>query len=137
MGRCVLFSEGRQNLVDCHIPDVHQHVCIREAFHSTNLLALCRRGQAIQNFTAVVLLKHLPVRNRGYTIVVELQPSRLAVRFNEGEIVTPVQISGVYEYTMKFVYPRLCLVRSLVQELSKVYFKGKFMSIIDLWKRCD
>jgi len=56
----------------------------------------------------------------------------MLIRFDESEVVSIVGATGVYEYTVKLVFPGFGPVGRLIEELVKVNFKGKLKAIVDL-----
>ena len=46
-----------------------------------------------------------------------------------------VDVAGVYEYTVKLVFPGFGPVSRLIEEFVKVNFEGKFEAIVDLRAR--
>lgn len=132
MRRCILFFERCQYFVDRSLADVYQHVSVREALHGAHLIALQRLWNAIQRFTTIVLLQHFAVGHRSHTIVVELEPSRVAIWFNQSKVVTAIHVTGMHQDAMQFVYPILRLGWTFVDELSKVNLEREFVTIVYL-----
>jgi len=130
--RSVFLGERRQDVIDRRLVDVHQHVGIREPLHRPDLIPLCLRDNAIHWLPTIVLLQNLPVRHRRHPIVVEFEPAGVPIWFDEGEVVSTVEVAGVYEDTMKPVLPGFGPVSRLVEEFIKVNLEGEFEAIIDL-----
>ena len=133
MSRRVFILPRCENLIQCTLTDVHQHVSVREALHRTNLVALHRWHEAVQRLAAVVLLQNLPVGHRRHTIIVELEPPCLPVGLDQRKVVTTMEITGVDEYTMQLVHPRLGLICSLIKELLEINLEGELVAVVDLW----
>ena len=96
------------------------------------MVALHWRDQAIERLTTIVLLKDLSVSDGGNSIVIELEPSSLPIRFDESEVVTAVQITRVNQDTMKLVDPGLGPVCRVVEEFVKVNLEREFVAVVDL-----
>jgi hypothetical protein len=104
---CILFLEWWQYVIRECLPDVYQHVRVREPLHRSNLIPLQRRRNAIEDFAAVILLKDLAVCHRRDPVIVELEPPASGIRFDTSEVMSAMEIPGVNEHTMKFVDPWL------------------------------
>ena len=128
----VFLGERGQHLIDRCITDVHQHVGVREPLHRPNLIPLCLGDNTVQRLPTVVLLQNLPVCHRRHPIVVEFEPPSIPVWFDEGEVVSAVEVTRVYEYTVKLVFPRFGPVGRLVEEFVKINLEGEFEAIVDL-----
>jgi len=100
MGRRILFLKWCQYFIAHCIPDIHQHVCIGEAFHCPELVSLHGVKMTIQWFTTIVLLQDFAVGDRGDAIVVKLEPSRLAVGFDECKVVAAIDVSRVHQHAV-------------------------------------
>ena len=99
MGRRVLFLKRCQYLVTHRIPYIHQHVCIGEAFHRAKLVSL-EGVKTIQRLATIVFLQNLTVGDGGDAIVIELEPSGLAIGFDERKVVSAIDISRVHQYAV-------------------------------------
>ena len=82
--------------------------------------------------SAIVILQHLPVRHGRHLCVVEFQPPSVLVWFDENEIMSIIEVAGMYKYTVKPVLPEFGPVSRLVEEAAKVNLKGEFEAIINL-----
>lgn len=132
MWRSIFLGEWRQDLVDCRVTDVHQHIGVRKPLHRPDLIPLCLWNNTIQWLSAVVFLQNLPIRYRCNPIVIEFEPSGFPVWFNERKIVPTVEVTRVYEDAVEVVFPRFGPIGCLVEELVKVNFEREFEAIIDL-----
>ena len=94
--------------------DVHQHVSVREPLHCPDLIPLCLRDNAVQWLSAIVLFQNLPVRHRCHPIVVKFEPPGVPIWFDECEVMSTMEVTGVYEDTMKLVFPRFGPISRLV-----------------------
>ena len=56
----------------------------------------------------------------------------MPIWFDESEIMSTVEIAGVYEDTMKLVLPGFGPVSSVIEEAIKIDLKGEFEAIVDL-----
>ena len=137
MRRSIFLGERRQHLVDRLLTNVHQHVGIRKPFHRPDLIPLCLRDNAVQWLPAIVFLQNLPVRHRSHPIVVKIEPPGLPIWFDEREVVSTMEVTRVYEDTVKLVFPRFGPVSRLVKEFIEVDFKGEFEAIVDLREFCQ
>jgi hypothetical protein len=64
------------------------------------LIPLQRRRNAIEDFSAIILLKDLAVCYRCDSVVVKLEPPASGIRFDASEVMTAMEIPGVNEHTM-------------------------------------
>ena len=128
----IIISERCQDVIDRCVTDVHQHVGVCKPLHRPNLIPLCLGDNAIQRLSTVVLLQNLPIRHRCHTIVVEFKPPGLPIRLDESKVVSTVEVTGVYEYTVKLVLRGFGPVGRLVEEFVEVDLEGEFEAIIDL-----
>jgi len=117
--------------------NVHQHVGVRESLHCPDLIPLCLGDDAVQWLTTIVFLQNLPVRHRCHPIVVEFEPPGIPIWFDECEVVSTMEVTGVYEYTVELVFPRFGPISGLVEEFVKVDFEGEFEAIVDLQRQCQ
>lgn len=131
MRRNVLHGERRQDFIDRCLTDVHQHVGIRGPLHCTNLIPQCLGDKTGQRLSAIVL-QNLAVCHRRHPIVVEFQPPGMPIWFDESEVLSVVQVTGVHEYTVEHILPGLGPASRLVEEFVKVYFEREFEAIIEL-----
>jgi len=86
----------------------------------------------IQRLSAIVLLQNFPVRHRRHPIIIEFEPPGISIWFDESEVVSAVEVTGVYKYTVKLVLRGFGPVSVLVEEFVKVNLEGEFEAIIDL-----
>ena len=128
----IFLSERRQDLIDRRVADVHQHVGIGEPLHRPDLIPLCLGDDPVQWLSTIVLLQNFLIRHRRHPIVVEFEPPGLPIWFNKSEVVSAVEVTGVYKYTVKLVLRGFGPVSGLVEEFVKVNFEGKFEAIVDL-----
>ena len=98
MGWRVLFSERCQHLVDGRIPDVDQHVRVRESLHRvTSLITLLNLGQCpIHDLPSVVLLQNFLVSDGRDTVIIVFKPACLPIWLDKSKIVPAVQVAGVH-----------------------------------------
>ena len=132
MWRCIFFLERCQYLVDRCLADVYQHVSVREALHSADLIALQRLWNAVQGFATIVLLQHFTISHRSHTIVVKLEPSRVAIWLNQSKVVPAIHVTRMHQNAMELVHPVLRLGWTFVDKFSKVNFKREFVTIVNL-----
>lgn len=133
MSRRVLVLPWCKDFVDRTLTDVHQHVCVRETLHRTNLSALHRWDRAaVHDLATIVLFENFPISDGGDAVVVELQPPCLAVRLDESKVMAAVEITGVHEHTVQLIHPWVCTVCTLLEELAQVNLVGEFMTIVYL-----
>jgi len=132
MRRCILVLERCQYLVDRNLADVHQHVSVREAFHGANLIALQRLWNAVQRFATIVLLQHFAISYRSHTIIVELEPSRVAIWLYQSKVVSTIHVTGMHQDAMQLVYPILRLGWALVDKFSEIDLEREFVAIVNL-----
>jgi hypothetical protein len=100
MGWSIIFLERGQHFVDSSLSYVYQHVRIGKPFHGANLVALQSRGNTVQGFSTIVLLKNLLVGDRRHSVIVEFKPSCFAVGFDEGKVMPTMEITRVDENTV-------------------------------------
>jgi len=100
MCRCILFLEWWQHVIRECLSDVYQHVRVREPLHRANLIPLQRRRNAIEDFSAEILLKNLAVCHGCDPVIVKLEPPCSGIRFDASEVVTAMEIPGVNEHAM-------------------------------------
>jgi len=93
MGWRVFLQEGCEDAVDCRLANVNQHVRVGEPLHGADLIPLQGMRQPIDRLSTIILLKHFLVSHRRDAVVVELEPSRLPIRFDECKVVPTVQIT--------------------------------------------
>lgn len=132
MSRRVFVLPRCENVVDRALTDVYQHVCVCESLHGTDLVPLHRRYHTVVHLTAEVFFEDLPISDGCYAVVVELEPPCLAIRLDQGEVVSAMEVARVHEHAVQLVHPGVCPVRSLVEELAQVNFEGELVAIIDL-----
>jgi hypothetical protein len=131
--RSVFFGEWCQDLIDCGLADVHQHIGVCKPFHRPDLVPLCLRDNTVQRLSTIILLQNLAVRHRRHPIVVEFEPPGVSVWFDESEVVPTVEVAGVNEDTVEVVLAGLGPVSRFVEEFVEVDFEGEFEAIVDLW----
>jgi hypothetical protein len=73
----------------------------------------------VEHISTVVVLQDLLVGDRGNTIVIELEPSSVFLGFDQGEVVSTVEITRVDQDTM-LVHVRHGLISLLVEVLGEV-----------------
>ena len=93
MRRSVFFSKWSKYVINLRLSDVHQHVCIREAFHGTNLIALSECRYSVKGFTAVVLLQNFTVGYWCDSIVIVFEPACFAVWFDKSKVVATMEVA--------------------------------------------
>lgn len=135
MRRCIFFLERCQYLVDRNLANVHQHVSVRETLHGANLIALQRLWNAVQRFATIVLLQHFAISHRSHTIIVELEPSRVAIWLYQSKVVSTIHVTGMDQDTMQLVYPVLRLGWALVDKFSEIDLEREFVAIVDLQRQ--
>jgi hypothetical protein len=87
----ISLGEWREDFVDSALADVHQHVRIREALDSPDLLILCLDGGiSISRFATIVIFVDLLVRYGRDTIIVKLEPSSFSIGLDKSKIVPAV-----------------------------------------------
>jgi hypothetical protein len=85
-----------------------------------------------QHVTTVVVLRDLLVGDRGNPVIVVFEPSTVLLRLDEREVMAAMQITGMYENTMKFVHRRWWSLLFIVQELGQVDGEGELVAVVDL-----
>jgi len=128
----VLLGEWGQDFIDRRLANVHQHAGARESPCCLNLVPPRLRDGTAQRLPTIVPLQHLPIRHRRHPFVVEFEPACMPIWFDESEIMSTVEIAGVYEDTMKLVLPGFGPVSSVIEEAIKIDLKGEFEAIVDL-----
>jgi len=130
--RNILLGEGGQDFIDRCLADVYQHAGVREPPYCLDLVPLCSRDDTAQRLSTIISLQHFPVRHRRHPLVVEFEPSGMPVWFDESEIMSTVEITGVHKDTMKPVLPGFGPVSSLIEEVVKINFQGELEAVVDL-----
>jgi hypothetical protein len=101
--RRIIRSEWLQHVVNGLVPNVNQHVRIGEAFHRSRLLSLIGRDETVAHVPTIVVLGDLLVRDRDHAVVIVLEPPSVFLWFDQRKVMAPVQISGMYQYTVQLV----------------------------------
>lgn len=128
MQRHIFLGQRRHDFTDRFLADVCQCVGV----HGYPGLGL--GGNAFQQPwpSTIALFQNLLVRHRRHPTIVEFEPLGTPTWFNQSIVMSVVEVTGMYEYTMEFVLPRFRPVGRLVEEFFKVDFEGEFKAIIDL-----
>lgn len=100
MRRRVLLGERSEDIIDCRITNVNQRARVGEALHRSNLIALLNARERADGFAAIVFLKNFLVCDWCDAVIIVLKPSRIAVRLDECEVLSAMEISRVDKDTM-------------------------------------
>ena len=82
--------------------------------------------------STIVLFQNLPVRHRCHPTIIKFEPLGTSIWFDESVVMSMVEVTRMYEYTVKFVLPGFGPVGRLVEEFIEVDFEGELKAIIDL-----
>ena len=87
---------------------------------------------AVQGFATIVLLQHFAISHRSYTVIVKLEPPRVAIGLNKSKVVSAVHVTGMHQDAMQLVYPILRLGWTFIDKFSKVNLEREFVTIVYL-----
>ena len=97
-----------------------------------------RRNQTIWHLSTIVVFKNLFVGDRGDTVIVKFVPPSVLGRFDEGKVMTTVEITRVNKHTVKFVHMGCVGVALvLIDEFCQVDREGEFVAVVDLDVRLE